>query len=237
MTGRSGAEPPSAAAAATPLSLGGPRKLLGRGYQGAVYLVETPGGPVIVKKAMGRALARVVRRAMLRREYSVYRLLHGIPGIPRCLGLHQDEELVLEFIDGRSLREAQLAPEERERVFAALLDLIQAIHRAGVAHGDLKRKDNILIGPGGRPYVIDFGTAVSAPPRAGIVRRMLFRQLRRTDLNAWVKLKYQRQWVEIAPADRQFFRPTLPERIARVARRAWHAVTFRRRRKARRAGG
>ena len=27
------------------------------------------------------------------------------------------------------------------------------MHAAGVAHGDLKRKDNIIVGPGERPYL------------------------------------------------------------------------------------
>jgi predicted Ser/Thr protein kinase len=235
MKGRPGAGQPPGSAAEGPLTVAGPFKLLGRGYQGAVYLVESPRGPLIVKKAMGRGLARVARRGMLRREHAVYQLLRGVPGVPRCHGLNEGDELVLEYIDGRSLREVKQSFPGREQFFATLLELIQAIHRAGVAHGDLKRKDNILLGRDGRPYLIDFGTAMSAPQGAGIVRRVLFRQIRRMDLNAWVKLKYQRQWVEIARADLDYFNPTLPERMARVVRRAWRAMTLRRRRKARQA--
>jgi predicted Ser/Thr protein kinase len=214
----------------------GASRLLARGYQGAVYLTETAHGPVIVKKPLGRGPARAVRRAMLRREHGIYQRLLGIPGVPRCLGLWHGEELVLEFIAGRSLRELNDGLPDRDRFLAALLDLIQAVHGAGVAHGDLKRKDNILVGPGGRPYLIDFGTAVSAPPGAGWLRRLLFAQLRRMDLNAWIKLKYRGRWLEIDPADLQYHQPTVPERLARVVRRAWRAMTFRRQRKARRSG-
>lgn len=227
MTGPSGDRSPPAPASST--------KLLGRGYQGAVYLVDSRDGPVIVKKAIGRGLTRAIRRAMLRREHYIYQLIREVPGVPRCHGLRDGEELVLEFIDGQSLREARPPPAGRVQFFAELLEVIQALHRAGVAHGDLKRKDNILLGRDGRPYLIDFGTAVSAPPGAGFLRRLLFRQMRRVDLNAWVKLKYQQQWVDIAPADRQYFDPTAPERVARVIRRAWRAVSLRRLRKARRA--
>jgi predicted Ser/Thr protein kinase len=230
MTRHRGVEPPGPQA---PQAGGAPR-LLASGYQGAVYLVQTPTGPVIVKRAMGGALVRAARRAMLRREHAIYRLLDGVPGVPRCLGLRDGEELVLEFIAGESLRTARLVGPGREAYFAALLELIEAIHRAGVAHGDLKRKDNILVGPGGRPFLIDFGTAVSAPPGAGAWRRLLFRQLRRMDLNAWVKLKYRKRLADISPADCHRFRPTLPERAARVLRRTWRAATLRRRRKARR---
>jgi predicted Ser/Thr protein kinase len=208
-------------------------KLLGRGYQGAVWLEQRPAGPVIVKKAIGRGPARALSRAMLRREFAIYDLLRGIRGVPACHGL-SGNELVLEFIDGRSLREASPAPELRERFFAELLALIESIHRAGVAHGDLKRKDNIFLGRDGHPYVIDFGTAVSAPPGSGYLRRLAFRELCRMDLNAWVKLKYQRQGVPVAAGDEACLRPTAAERVARVVRRTWRAATFRRLRKAHR---
>jgi len=234
MNGRPGAGP-HPATRESPLA-GGEAKLLASGYQGEVYLVETPDGPLIVKRAMGGAIARAARRAMLRREYAIYRLLAGVAGVPRCLGLIGGEELVLEFVPGESLRHRRLAPAERERFFAALLEVISAVHRAGVAHGDLKRKDNILVGPGGMPCLIDFGTAVSAPPGAGWWRRLLYRQWRRVDINAWVKLKYQRRIEAISPEDRRHFRPTLPERVARLVRRAWRTATLRRRRRSRRFG-
>lgn len=212
----------------------GESRVLARGYQGVVYLVDGPAGPVIVKKASGRGLLRAARRVMLRREHAIYQRLAGVAGVPGCRGLKPDGQLMLEFIRGSSLREAQPEPAQRERFFADLLALILALHGAGVAHGDLKRKDNILIGPGNRPYLIDFGTAVAAGPGAGPVRRLLFRQMCRVDLNAWFKLKYQRQGAKMDPADLQYYRPTLPERIARVVRRTWRKVTFRRWRNARR---
>ncbi len=211
--------------------------LLGRGYQGEVYLRQTVAGPAIVKTPGGSGLARAVRRAMLRREHAIYQRLGGIRGVPRCDGLRDGDELVLEYIAGESLRQTRLAGDARQRFFAELLGLIQAIHAAGVAHGDLKRKDNILVGPGGQPFLIDFGTAVSADAQAGFARRWLFRQMRRMDLNAWVKLKYQRQWVQIDPADARFHDPTPPERVARVVRRAWRALTLRRRRRRGRRSG
>ncbi len=229
--GRAGeAGPPGAVPAATP----GPAILLGQGYQGAVYRVETAAGPVIVKKAIGRGLARSLRCAMLRREYAIYQLLATVHGVPACHGLRAGEELVLDLIPGSSLREPGQPAGDRSRFFAELLGLIQAMHQAGVAHGDLKRKDNILVGPGGRPYLIDFGTAVAAPAGAGWLRRWLFSQMCRMDLNAWVKLKYQRQLAEIDPADEQYYRPTWPEQVARVMRRTWRKLSLRRLRRSRR---
>ena len=230
MSGRPGETPPSAAEP-------GPDRLLGRGYQGEVYLRQTSAGALIVKMPIGRGPARAARRAMLRREYAIYQQLEGVSGVPHCAGLVDGEELLLQYIAGPSLREVDLSGAARERFFAELLQLIQALHARGVAHGDLKRKDNILVGPGGQPFLIDFGTAVSGGPRAGSVRRWLFRQMRRMDLNAWVKLKYQRQSLDMDPADARFHRPTLLERLARPLRRAWRAATLRRQRRHRRDPG
>jgi predicted Ser/Thr protein kinase len=213
-----------------------PGRLLGRGYQGEVHLVETPSGPVIVKQPIGRGPARALRVAMLRRERAIYRLLDGIAGVPRCLdgdAAGEGEALVLEYVSGRSLREARLPAAERERFFEALRVLIEAVHRAGVGHGDLKRKDNIIVGADGRPYLIDFGTALSAPPGSGAARRWLLRQVQRMDLNAWFKLKYQRQGGDVSPTDIAAYRPTALERLARLVRRGWRSLTLRRLRKSR----
>ncbi|WKZ13267.1 MAG: hypothetical protein QY320_04635 [Gammaproteobacteria bacterium] len=204
------------------------------GYQGVVYLVAGPDGVSIVKRPDGRGPMRALRRAMLRREHSIYQRLPGIAGIPACMGLGPDGELRLEFVRGASLRDAQPAPEQREQFFADLRDLILTMHRAGVAHGDLKRKDNILIASGGRPYLIDFGTAIAVSPQSGWLRCWVYRQMCRMDLNAWIKLKYRHQRADIDPADRVYDRPTLAERLARVVRQTWRLVTLRRWRNARR---
>lgn len=208
-------------------------RLLARGYQGAVYLAETASGPVVIKEAMGWGLIRAARRAMLRREHAIYERLAGITGVPACYGLEAGDRLVLAYIDGQPLRRTTHSGEERERFFAALLALLQAIHAAGVAHGDLKRKDNIIVGTDGRPYVIDFGTAIAAPPGSSHLRRSLFDLVRRIDLNAWVKLKYQGLSIPVSDADSRYFRPTRPERLARAVRESWRRFTFRRWRRSR----
>lgn len=203
-------------------------RLLASGYQGAVWLVQSPGGVHIVKRATGRGPMRALRLAMLRREAAIYERLRGVAGIPESRGIDADGQLVLAFVAGPSLRERRLSPDERDVFFTELRDLILSMHRAGVAHGDLKRKDNVLVGPGGHPFLIDFGTAIAAPPGAGWLRRAIYRQVCRVDLNAWFKLKYQRGATEVDAADLRYYDPTLPERVARLLRRAWRKVTLRR---------
>ena len=125
--------------------------------------------------------------ASIRREADVYRRLKGIPGIPRCYGCLDDRYLVLEHIQGDTLDALDVGLTNRETFYARLLETLRTMHDAGVAHGDLKRKRNILVGPGEQPFVIDFGIAVVADDQRGF----LFDLVRQVDRNAWIKHKYR----------------------------------------------
>jgi predicted Ser/Thr protein kinase len=214
-------------------------ELLSAGYQGVVYKVaagpEYPGTDyLIVKQPMGSILARWFRRRMIRREYRVYFRLAGIDGIPQCLGLENGDRLLLEFIEGHPLKLTSGELEDRESFFAALLKLLQTSHLAGVAHADLKRKENILVTPAGLPYLIDFGSAVTCAEDGNFLRRWLFRQACQIDLNAWIKHKYLGQYDKISSADAPYYQPTFIEQTVRPLRRIWRKVTARQWRKKRR---
>lgn len=225
MARQEGSPPPGSAA-------DGPR-FLSRGYQGAVHVVGSGSGRRVIKSPMGRGLAYRVRRFMLRREYAAYLRLGEVEGVPRCHGLQADGSLVLEYVEGEPFRESAEFLRDRPRYFRELLGIIQAIHAAGVAHGDLKRRGNVLVSPGGSPVLLDFGSAILRG--RGPVGRMLFRQACRMDLNAWVKLKYRRRYDAISPEDAACYQPTWVEAAARVVRRGWRKLSGRRLRKARRA--
>ncbi len=210
-----------------------PGRELGRGYQATTRLVTTPFGEVVVKEAHGGVLAGLWRY-LLRRERSVYTQLGGIAGIPRAYGLVEDDALVLEYIAGPSLREHDSRLADRERFFARLLTTVHTMHAAGVAHGDLKRKHNVIVGAGEQPYLIDFGIACRRDARSGIWNRWVFATFRQMDLNAWLKLKYGRRIDPsaepgaVSEADAALYRPLLIERLARAVRVPWQIITLRR---------
>lgn len=206
-------------------------RFLSRGYQGVVYLRDTGASRIVVKQPMGRGIALWLRRVMLRREFAAYQRLGGVPGVPRCLGVEDDGSLLLEFLEGEPFRETSAALQDRDRFFSELLRSVLAIHAAGVAHADLKRRGNILISPEGHPVLLDFGSAVL---RGRWLHGLLFRQVCRMDLNAWVKLKYRRRYDLITAEDRGYYHPTRIEAVARTVRRLWRKLTGRQLRKARR---
>ena len=213
---------------------GGPGRELGSGYQASVHLYRTSAGDVVVKKPHGGGPLASLWRALLKREQAVYARLEGIPGIPRSFGLVRGGWLALEFVAGPSLREHEARIADREAFFAKLLATVRAMHAAGVAHGDLKRKDNIIVGPGERPYLIDFGIAVRRSATNELFDRCVFAPLVQMDLNAWVKLKYGRRVDPAAepgvlsPEDAAIYEPLPIERLARAVRVPWQTITLRR---------
>lgn len=211
----------------------GPGRELGSGYQASVHLYETSAGAVVVKKPHRGGPLGALWRSLLRREAAVYARLGGIAGIPRSFGLVSDT-LVLEHIAGPSLRGHEPRIGDRDAFFAKLLATIAAMHAAGVAHGDLKRKNNIIVGAGERPYLIDFGIAVRRSATSALWNRCVFSPLKQMDRNAWVKLKYGRRIdpgsepAVLSAEDAAIYRPLWLERAARAVRVPWQTITLRR---------
>jgi len=206
---------------------------LGSGYQASVHRYRTSAGDVVVKQPHRTGLLSALWRWLLRREHAVYERLNGIVGIPRSFGLVGDS-LALEYVAGPSLRENEARLVDRDAFFAKLLTTIEAMHAAGVAHSDLKRKNNIIVGKGEQPYLIDFGIAVRRSTRNGLFNRCVFAPLEQMDLNAWVKLKYGRRIDPeternvLSEEDAAIYRPLWVERLARAVRVPWQTITLRR---------
>ena len=159
--------------------------------------------------------------------------MNTIAGIPKCYGLSDDGSLILEYIDGDSYREKEYILENRDQFFVDLLALILSIHEVGVSHGDLKRKDNILIGEKNQPYLIDFGAAMSLNSKNQFIKRWLYNFSKQTDLNAWIKHKYFRQYDEITKDDLTYYSSSKLDKLIRLTRKLWRTLTLRRFRKER----
>ncbi|NNC65656.1 MAG: hypothetical protein HKN84_12790 [Gammaproteobacteria bacterium] len=201
---------------------------LGKGYQAATTLYESPYGNFVIKKASGVWPWRAFSEAAIRREHKIYSIIDGVAGVPQCLGLIGGRILVLEHIEGTTFRRGEGQIKNWDSFFAKLLDTLRGIHALGVAHGDLKRKDNLLIGPGEQPYIVDFGVA-SIEKRATMPwSNAIYRWMHQYDYNAWVKLKNRRELDNLSPEDAALYIPTATERVARTIRTIWQKLTLRR---------
>jgi len=126
-------------------------------------------------------------RLMCRREVGFYRLLAGVPGVPRLLGRRGPSGFVHEWIDGADLLD------RRDRVpddfFDRLDRLVRDLHARGVAYVDMNKPDNVLVGDDGRPYLVDFQISLRRPARWNLAGLWLFGVLCREDLYHVRKLK------------------------------------------------
>jgi serine/threonine protein kinase len=123
----------------------------------------------VAVKVLGGAFAGDSRAAeRLRREArAAGRLEH--PDIARVLDLGEDggrPYLVMELLEGESLAErvaraGPMDPTEAARVVATVADALEAAHRAGVVHCDVK-PGNVFLTSDGGVKVLDFGIASAA---------------------------------------------------------------------------
>ena len=190
-----------------------------RGYQGNIHTSQVGANKILIKSAAGSGVTAWLNHRMLQREYLIYRRLTGIEGIPHCYGFFLRRYLVLENVEARTMRDTTIT--DPTSFFAEMLTIIESIHERGVAHGDLKRKENILVTGDSRPCLIDFGVSVFRKP--GFHPFNHFRHVfsHQHDFNAWVKHKYNRQFQNISPEDAMYYRPLRLERIARLIKRSW----------------
>lgn len=198
---------------------------LSHGYQGHVLLYRENDYELVVKIPPRWFPYNWLGARLLRHEAAVYERLKGIYGIPRSHGLIDNRYLVLDFVPGRDFRKTDI--EDREGFYREMLSIIRRMHGRGVGHGDLKKKDNILVGPNSRPWLIDFGVAVIRRKGFSPLNHFLFNTARRFDLNAWVKHKYRRRLDEVSAPDSRYLRQTWLEQVARRTKRTVRRIVRR----------
>ncbi len=117
-------------------------------------------------RSIGLLPMRWLGRLLAAREQWFMARLAGIQGIPVGLGPV--------FVDGRPLPNAvahewiaghALAEGERvdDRFFPMLTVILEAVHRRGVAHVDLHKRENLLVDDAGRPHLIDYQISFGLP--------------------------------------------------------------------------
>lgn len=194
----------------------GTHRLAG-GYQGQTLLYTDDAVRLVIKAPTGRGLVKWISTLMLRHEARVYQHLSAFPAAPRCYGLLRGRYLVLQYVDGMSMRDAEIA--DRDTFFAELLDHLHALHARGIAHSDLQKKDNLLIVDGRHPCLLDFGAAVIFKSGFAPFNHFHYRFAERLDFNVWAKLKYRGRFEHMSEADRVYYHRTRLEKLARALKR------------------
>ena len=193
---------------------------LAAGYQGQTLLYRDEQYQLVIKVPHGRGLSRYFHIRMLKHEHHIYQKLKNFSAAPKCYGLVANQYLLLEYIEAPSLRKSP--PVEERYFFQQLFKRIQALHQLGIAHMDLKKKDNLLVKDGREPILIDFGAAVEKKSAWHLFNRYWYQLAVRFDYNAWIKLKYKRRMDKITVEDSAYYHRTFTERLAKKLKRFVH---------------
>jgi serine/threonine protein kinase len=155
------------------------RRLLGHGGMGAVWLAhdETLHRPVAIKQVLLTGLEtgeeRSTARARLLREARLAARVNH-PGTVQVYDLVEEAGhpwIVMEALPGRTLEAAlredgPLPVDQATSIGLRLLDALQATHRAGIVHRDVK-PSNLQLCDGPRVVLTDFGIASATDDRPG----------------------------------------------------------------------
>jgi len=158
----------------------------------ATGLYEGDAGRVVLKvgrqaSAYGIPL-RWVGRVLCRRETRLLRKTHHLDGVPRWVGAWEDTGLIHEFIAGQPLRKGD---DPADDFFPRLESLLADMHALDIAYVDIEKRENVLVGDDGRPWLFDFQIGWD---RSGwFATRWVLRILQRSDryhlLKHWRRLR------------------------------------------------
>lgn len=98
---------------------------------------------------------------LTRREVQIYEALQEAPGVPRLIGTVGSNGFLHEYIPGHPLARDEQVP---DAFFDVLQTMIEELHARHIAYVDLNKRQNILRGDDGQPYLIDFQISLYLRP-------------------------------------------------------------------------
>ena len=147
---------------------------LGAGSSSQVFLAKDRRTGALVAIKQLKALSNPAVKIRFQREFrAMQRLEH--PGIVRVLDFFEHEShpwLVMEYIEGCDLNQWLQIPRELTevlQVFVRLSSALEAVHREGMVHRDIKPQNIFIRAKTDAPVLFDFGL-VKHPDQLGISR-------------------------------------------------------------------
>lgn len=157
-----------------------------------------------------------VGRLLAWREEKAYRRLRGLRGVPRFYG-KMGHTLIMEAVKGKPVEGLEANDPLPLNFFDDLRELVRQFHLRGIAHCDLKRAPNILLGEDGKPYVVDWSASITASEFRPFPLGLIYRRFLVDDMNAVVKLQLRHRPGDLTRAQLALYNKRGP--IERFVRR------------------
>jgi len=147
---------------------------------------------------------RSVGAWLARREARNIRQLDGMANVPRLIGMPEPWTVEMSYLPSEPVREDKRESGIGPEYFIRLEAMIAEMHRRGMNHGDLRRK-NLLRDPvTGEPCLVDFAQSLIARNPDSLFGRIVLRRAFHVDRIKLLKLK---RWYlgkqALAPGEQQ----------------------------------
>jgi serine/threonine protein kinase len=181
------------------LKLGGPTKA-------DLHVVDIGDGPLVIKDFAHKAWwVRWTGRLQISRECRAYARLGSMPGVPRLVGRVDAHALALELIEGEELAFSPRRLEHGVEFLEQLRRIVSSMHARGLAHLDLRNRENVMLDASGRVCIVDLASAIWFRP-GGLAHRLFFGWFKFTDDSAILKWKDRLRAGEYTEREREFLR-------------------------------
>ena len=133
-------------------------KIIKRGAEAVLYIEDNKLVKERIKKSYRISqIDEKLRRERTRKEVKLMTEARraGID-VPRIISVNENNhKIVMEFIDGKRLKELLNETKERERIAGKLGNIVGMMHKGGIVHGDLTTSNMIF--KDDKIFLIDFG--------------------------------------------------------------------------------
>ncbi len=173
-----------------------------------IWVVEENGLRAVVKDYSTNKFVfrNTVGRFLVWREGKAYKKLKGLRGVPNIYRVIDGLALAIEQVPGRDLKKVTREMQIPDMFLGALKDLVNDMHRRGIAHCDLKKATNILMGKDGLPYIIDWGASISEKEFRFPPFNLIYRRFVLDDQMAVIKLKLRYTPRAVTPAENKRYK-------------------------------
>ncbi|MFC1823774.1 hypothetical protein ACFL9T_13770 [Thermodesulfobacteriota bacterium] len=171
----------------------------------ALWVVDEEGIRAVVKdySVNGFMFRNTIGRFLVWRETKAYRKLKGMSGIPGFHRVVDGLALIIDELPGKNMEGLEGKEKLPPRFFLELRNLIANIHRRGLAHCDLKRAPNIIVGNDGKPCIIDWSAALSKQEFGLFPLNLIYQRFLQDDYNAVLKVQLRHCPESVSPEEKK----------------------------------
>lgn len=163
----------------------------GGGSRPDVLLIEIDGQKAVLKDqgAADKMFALLLGPILNWRECKALNKLSDVSCVPNLLSQPTSRSFLMTYHQSEQITKLENYQPEWPEFFEKLQAAIDQIHRAGVAHNDLRNPTNTLVTPNGEPILVDLVACFCRGKRWNLPNQWMFSKFSQVDLSAITKIK------------------------------------------------